>query len=139
MFDPTTLTAADLAAFLDGNPAAEAEAILNSAFTTETRRLDHAEIRLCGNVMRGDPLARAEFPALRDRIMLRWSTSARPATEAHTELSVESEGTVAGPAGAVAPAVPALSSATTRRQAPDAAAGLAGIRTEWTLTIRRPR
>jgi hypothetical protein len=135
MTDPTTLTAADLVAFFAGNPAATATILL-----ARGRLLKAREIIILVRVTRGGPVLYRHFARLVDHIARRWYRPGRPpagaVTEAHKGKTQHREGgTATAPAGVRASA-PAISSETTRRQAPAAAAGLEGIRTDWTLTIR---
>jgi hypothetical protein len=139
MTETTLLTAAELCAFLDQHPDVEARAILARDLSAAHYILEPYEVAVCRGVLRGDPVARAEFPAVRDRIMARWSASTRPTDEAHTDTSQRGdEGTSVGPAGACASAL-ALSSFRPAGEGSNLPAGPEKITTEWTLTIRRPR
>ncbi len=96
--NPTLLTAADIVAHLDANPSIEARAILARNLEDERHVLDPDEVTLCQAVLRGDPVARAAFPAARDRIMLRWSASTGPCSGSECHNGETS--TLRGPAGA---------------------------------------
>jgi hypothetical protein len=68
---PETLTNEQLCAFLDAHSDVEARAILARNLSDAAHILDPHEAAICQNVLRGDPVARDLFPAIRDRIMLR--------------------------------------------------------------------
>lgn len=106
--NPTLITAADLCAFLDENPAVEARAMLSRG-----RLLRAAEIEFLAHVARGGAVTADErelFPALRDRIMRRWSASRRSTDLQSRGLNRGTAGRSVDRPGAAAPAAPALSS-----------------------------
>lgn len=136
----TEFCAIDLCEFLDQHPDVEAHAMLSVNLSDEHRILDPREAALCQNVLQGDPVARAAFPAVRDAVMLRWATS-RCAVELQPKnRGCEGKECSTAHLGAAAPAVPVISSSrpagaqeAAQRAVPGTPAGRPW-EVEWTFT-----
>ena len=134
--NPTTITAADVCAFLDDHPGVEAQAILSRG-----RLLQAHEVVYLAGIVREPPVhnvGRRAFAFVRDRILLRWATSVGHPDEAHVgKTPGEGSTSTSGcPAGADGAPDRLGSSFRPAGEASNLPAGSEEI-VEWTFTRRR--